>query len=216
MQELYEAISENDFSRFSALLDNYPFAVDEKGEHPVSPLLFALYHGRPQFADALVKAGAHVGIHEAAALGDLLRVQESLNMNPADVNSFSEDGFQPLGLAAFFGHTEVAEYLLEHGADLEMPSHNDQKVAPIHSATAGGENKILLRLIEKGVDVNIKQQGGYTALHAAIRNKDLDTIRLLIQNGANCYAENDLGQKPIDLMEDGTNASIIGLLRACK
>jgi uncharacterized protein len=215
MPDLFKAISDNDLTRFRYLVETSPDMVDRKNEQGVSPILFAIYYGRPEYAKELVAAGAALGIHEAAALGDLEKVREILDNDPEKVNSFSGDGFQPLGLAAFFSHTEVGAYLLGHGADPEAPSRNDQRVAPLHSATASGTYQIVCELIKKGADVNAKQQGGYTALHAAIQNKDFDIIKVLIDNGADCYATNDGGVRPIDLIDDEGREIIAGLLKGC-
>jgi ankyrin repeat protein len=102
------------------------------------------------------------------------------------------------------------------GADPEAPSHNDQRVAPIHSAAASGVSAIVPELIEKGADVNSRQQGGYTALHAATQNRDLKTIRILVENGADCGARNDSGQTPKDFAERENMEEIHAILRACR
>src|SRR5688572_24471049 len=59
--------------------------------------------------------GALLDLHEAAATGHLERVREL--STPENVNSASADGFQALGLACYFGHEDVARYLLDAGAD---------------------------------------------------------------------------------------------------
>jgi len=215
MSDLFKAISDNDLTRFRHLVEAFPNRADRKNEQGVSPILFAIYYGRPEYAKELVVAGASVGIHEAAALGDLEKVREILDKDPKKVNSFSEDGFQPLGLAAFFSHAEVGAYLLGHGAEPETPSRNDQRVTPLHSATASGSYRIVCELIKKGADVNARQQGGYTALHAAIQNKHFDIIKVLIDNGADCKAPNDGGVRPIDLIDHESRKAIEGLLKGC-
>jgi uncharacterized protein len=216
VNDLYRAISENDFESFRTLLMNYPYLADARAEQGVSAILFAIYHGRPEFANELVRARARVGIHEAAALGDLEKIRELIETDSQLVNAFSEDGFQPLGLSAFFKNAKVAEYLLEHGADANTPSRNGQKVAPIHSAAAAGVSGIVFELIKKGANVNARQQGGYTALHAAIQNRDLETITILIRNGADCESGNDVGQTPRDLASKDDVEEVHNLLRACK
>src|SRR5439155_4037813 len=54
-------------------------------------------------------------------------------------NAWAEDGFQPLGLASFFGHVDTARVLVEGGADVNSASRNDFKVMPLHSACAAGD-----------------------------------------------------------------------------
>lgn len=110
--------------------------------------------------------------------------KEMINSDPDSPNRFSPDGFQPLGLAAYFGHTIVARYLLDHGADPNSASRNAQRVTPLHSAASSDSLLIASSLIEKGADVNAKQQGGYTPLHAAVQNGSREMAKLLIENPA--------------------------------
>ena len=51
-------------------------------------------------------------------------MRELTPSDPALVNAFSPDGFQPLGYVCFFGRREVAEVLLAAGAELESAARN--------------------------------------------------------------------------------------------
>ncbi|MBS9528960.1 ankyrin repeat domain-containing protein [Wolbachia pipientis] len=51
------------------------------------------------------------------------------------------------------------------------------------------EVKTVRLLIEKGVDVNAADVRGHTALHLAITEKRLETVRELIESGGNVNAE---------------------------
>jgi hypothetical protein len=51
--------------------------------------------------------------------------------------------------------------------------------------------------VRKGV--RAKQQGGYTALHAAARQGNLDILRVLIDQGADCHSRTDFGKTALDL-----------------
>lgn len=63
------------------------------------------------------------------------------------------------------------------------------EVSPLLTSTAWGRQKISQLLIEKGADVNFKHATyGFTPLHQAIMQLSIDTIKLLIQNGADVNA----------------------------
>lgn len=49
----------------------------------------------------------------------------------------------------------------------------------------------------KGADVNARDNSGNTALHYAVREGRLDTVRLLLQHAADPYDRNDLGDDAI-------------------
>ncbi len=51
------------------------------------------------------------------------------------------------------------------------------------------EAKTVRLLVEKGVDVNAADVGGYTALHLAVTEKRLEIVRELIKSGADVNVE---------------------------
>ncbi len=59
-----------------------------------------------------------------------------------------------LGTACEYGHHEIVEMLLAHGADTSCM--NDRGEAPIHLAITGGNIKVLETLLSSGVDVNAR------------------------------------------------------------
>ena len=86
----------------------------------MSELLQAVYEGNQARADELLAAGPELDVFEAAAVGKTDRLRELLDEDPALANAWATDGFQPLGLACFFGHVEVARLLVERGARGEL------------------------------------------------------------------------------------------------
>src|SRR4051812_50188133 len=71
-----------------------PGLANARDDHGVSALLLSIYHRRPEARDALLAAGAEVGPLEAAALGDVSRL---------DVDARGAHGFTALHPAAVFG-----------------------------------------------------------------------------------------------------------------
>jgi ankyrin repeat protein len=108
----------------------------------------------------LLARGADYDLSTATKIGDLRRVRELLDQNPALVNQVPACSYYtgvPLRNAAAAGHIEVVKFLLERGADPNTP---EPGIAP---------------------------QGG--ALHSAIGAKHYDIVKLLLERGANANAE---------------------------
>ena len=74
-------------------------------------------------------------------------------------------------------------------------------------------NALLVReLLNSGVDVNIAQVDGMTALHWAVYYDDSDMATLLVRSGANVSAENRYGVTPISLAAENRNGAVVTLL----
>ena len=69
-------------------------------------------------------------------------------------------------------------------------------------------------LIEQGVDVNVPQADGATALHWAAHWDDLGTATLLLESGADVHATNELGVTPLYLACQNASPAMIETLLA--
>lgn len=154
----------------------------------MSELLQAIYRGDTAKADDLLAADPALDVFEAAALGRADRLRDLLDEDPSLANAWANDGFQPLGLASFFGRVEAARLLVERGAEVNSASRNNLEVMPLHSACATGDREaryaIAALLLEAGADPNAKQEGGFTPLMEADQNGDTRLRDLLVEHGA--------------------------------
>lgn len=153
----------------------------------MSDVLEALYRGDREEAARLAR-GRELDVFESAALGKIDRLQELLRDDPPLANAWANDGFQPLGLASFFGHVEATRALLEAGAEVNSASRNQMKVMPLHSAAATSDAatrfELAKLLLEHGADPNAVQQDEYTPLMAADQHGDERLRELLRAHGA--------------------------------
>ena len=154
----------------------------------MSELLQAIYRGDQAKVDELIAGEPELDVFEAAAAGQTARLRELLDEDPSLVNAWAEDGYQPLGLASFFGHVEAARLLVERGAEVNSASRNDMKVMPLHSAAAADDPDVRYELakllLEHGAEVNARQQDDFTPLMAADENGDERLAALLEEHGA--------------------------------
>ncbi len=210
--EFFEAIKQGNQDEVKRILRTAPSSIHEK-ENGLSPILVAVYHGHPEVAELLAERTVTLNIFEAAATGKRAQIVRILAHHPELVNAYSEDGFQPLGLACFFGHLETAEYLIGAGARINSPSTNLMNVTPLHSAAAAGHTAIVKFLLKHGADPNVREQGDFTPLHAAAQNGDVESIHALLINGADGEAKTSEGKTPLDYARKSNKPEAVDLLR---
>ena len=201
-KEFFDAIKQGDKDEVERRLMLDPVLIHAK-EDGLSPIMVAAYHHQPEIASFLADKTVAINIFEASATGKINNIIRLLAREPNLVSAYSVDGFQPLGLACFFGHLDSAEYLVKAGAPVNALSRNTLSAAPLQSAAAGGHRKIVKMLLEHHADPNIREQGGYTPLHAAAQNGDEEMIRILLYGGADLTLTSHDGKTAIDLAMEG-------------
>lgn len=211
LSQYFTAIKKGDRAAVEAALEEDIDLVGAR-DGGLSAVLTAAYYGQPDIVALLVQAGAPLNLFEAAAAGHLTSVLEILDQSPEDANAFAPDGFQPLGLAAFFGHAEIAKALLDRGANPNTPSNNGQKVQPLNSAAAGQHLEIARMLLEAGADPNARQADDFTPLHSAAQNGQIEMARLLLAFGADPNAATTGGVTPWKMAQDGGYNEIAEML----
>ncbi len=202
MEKLEEFIVNGDADGLMDLLIQDPLLATKQTSHKVSPIMLSCYYKKPQITEVLVNAVEDISLFEAAAAGKFDTVAHLITTKPEQVDDYTDDGFTPLGLACYFGHYDVARYLVLKGADVNLPSKNGFNVYPIHSAAAGNYTDIVKLLIEAGAEVNVKQQAGSTPLHAAAQYGNLDMLIVLLERGAEVNVRMEGGKLPADIARE--------------
>jgi ankyrin repeat protein len=199
LELLEQYITEGDATALDALLAQTPALAIQATSHKASPLMLSCFYKKPEITNVLLKYIEDLSLFEASAVGKFDVVAHHVFNHPDDVNLYAGDGFTPLGLACYFGHFEVARYLVLKGADVNLPSNNGFNVFPLHSAAAGNYTDIARMLVDNGAQVNIKQQAGVTPLHSAAQNGNLELLILLLEKGADVTIRMEGGKLPADL-----------------
>ena len=211
-KEFFQALEHGSLEKVQKLLIKNPRLPDMLTDQGITTVLLAAYNGQFNIASYLASKKPVLPVFEAAALGENELLKKILEADPEKVNGVNADGFQPLGLACFFRRSEAARILVERGADVNTPSRNSQRVAPLHSAVAGRSLEISKLLLEHGAAVDAVQKGGYTPLHAAVQNEQLEMVELLLAHAADPAKANESGLTPRDLAERGRNLKLKALL----
>ena len=148
----------------------------------------------------------NVGIHSAILMGDIEAVQQHIDAG-TDINEDEwTHGSSPLITAAALGETEIAELLINNGADINF--RNDEGSTPLIAAAAFSHTDIAQLLIVSSADVDMVNNDGSTALIIASLFSNINLVKSLLDNGANKYIENKFGRSAISIAESPFEESI--------
>lgn len=123
------------------------------------------------------------------------RIREMLDEELFYINRTDEDGFTPLMVSLFYGHSENARIMIDKGAYIN--ASNPANWTPLMYALRYDTPENAKLLIEKGADVNAQTNYGWTPLMFALRNGKPEIASLLITNGAEINTKNDNGWTPL-------------------
>jgi ankyrin repeat protein len=211
--EFIEAATQGDVERVKAMLRDDPSLAKSRDQNGVSILLKSIYHGQQDIVAALLASGIELDIFEAAAAGQTARVEHFIEHDPALVNSYSPDGFTPLGLATFFGHAETVDALITAGAEVNAAYRETMKLTPLGSAMAVGRNDLARTLIAHGADVNAKAANDLRPLHTAAARGNVESATLLLDHGADISAITSDGKTAISYAEERNHPEMVEFLK---
>jgi ankyrin repeat protein len=89
---------------------------------------------------------------------------------------------RPLHVAIEYGHKDILNFLLENGADFELPALDGS--TPLIMAARRGEARVIKKLLDKGAKVKVQNKHLETPLHLACRSADVTSVRRIIEIGA--------------------------------
>ncbi len=137
----------------------------------------------------------------------------------ADVNGRTANGHFPLAGAAFKGHAQAAQYLIEHGAKVNMLTAFHW--SPLYIAVVSRHLDVARVLLSAGASTKPQtipneygtSPRGFAALHAAASTGEGKMVRLLLRHGADPCRKAE-GRLPEDVASDAGHQAIAKLLRA--
>jgi ankyrin repeat protein len=129
------------------------------------------------------------------------------------VNRATYEGWSPLVTAAWQGNADIAQTLLEAGAELNAPNASGR--TPACCAANRGHVAVLSLLIGAKANLNSGARGR-TALNDAARCGRLQTVSLLLQAKANVTRADENGETPLAHAVCGGNSDVVALLLEAK
>eukprot|EP00058_Branchiostoma_floridae_P000031 XP_002585519.1 hypothetical protein BRAFLDRAFT_133193 [Branchiostoma floridae] len=148
--------------------------------------------------------GGRTALHFAAQYGHHKTVQLlcSRGGDLTGKDKFAE--MTPLLLAAQNGHCDVIDVALSLGATFAEEDVLGNKV--LHFAVLGGWMDAVTHLLDLGIEVNARNEGGATALHYAVYWKEcsLKMAEVLLLSGADCNVKDIEGRTLVDVALEDT------------
>uniref|UniRef100_A0A8C3LMS6 Ankyrin repeat and KH domain-containing protein 1 n=1 Tax=Chrysolophus pictus TaxID=9089 RepID=A0A8C3LMS6_CHRPC len=166
-----------------------------------SPLTLAACGGHVELAALLIERGANLEevndegytpLMEAAREGHEEMVALLLAQG-ANINAQTEETQETaLTLACCGGFSEVADFLIKAGADIELGCST-----PLMEAAQEGHLELVKYLLTAGANVHATTATGDTALTYACENGHTDVADVLLQAGADLEHESEGGRTPL-------------------
>lgn len=132
---------------------------------------------------------------------EIRRVEVMLQNSPDLINAPipGPNGYTPLLQAANKGQLRVAQFLLEHGANLNSRLPNGD--TPLILAATSGHKAMVELLLKHGAEPDTRGWKGYTALHAAASRGFKAVAEVLLEHkaDANARASGDQGDQSTPL-----------------
>ncbi|CAC5376392.1 unnamed protein product [Mytilus coruscus] len=117
-------------------------------------------------------------------------VVEMLMKTGADINLVDFTGNTPLQNALDSGNVEIAESLISKGANVHLGSS-------LHSACRKGYRHIVELIINKGVDINKRDNRGRTPLLIACSHVQEDLVNFSLDKSCEIHHSNKMGDTPL-------------------
>jgi len=120
-----------------------------------------------------------ITICDYAAIGNTEKIRSLIAAGHVQ----GEDGGEALSWASMMGHKEIAELLIQNGANVNHQGGNVVGWPLLHAIARGNKDMVEL-LISNGAEVNIKTAMGNTALDFARQIQHTEIVELLQKHGA--------------------------------
>ncbi|MBM3917777.1 MAG: ankyrin repeat domain-containing protein [Sphingomonadales bacterium] len=151
-------------------------------------------------------------IFDLARSGSVKQMQKYLKKHPEHINLISDHGASPFLLAAYRGNNEVAQLLLDKGADF---NYCYAEGSVIYALIYKNNLVLLEEILKRGANPDIPcqfEQMGYP-LHFALSLQRIDALLLLKKYNTNLNVVDQQGRTLLQLMQLYNNPKLNEILQ---
>ena len=134
------------------------------------------------FINAKTQGDNLTALHYASFRGNI-KIIKLLIENHAEINALSSNGYNMIHKAAQ-GNKPSAIVLFYKKYKMDLESTDENQMTALHLAAANGMENSVIYLLSLGINPNLKDKNGYTALHYAVKKNQIRIIKKLLQKGA--------------------------------
>ena len=212
--------SYKDYYKIAELLIQNGADVNKVSRNGMSPLLNAvLMKGRSKIVALLLKNGADPNYKQEqtketaliiSARNGYSDIVKLLIKGGSDPSYQDSGGLSALDWAMLYNHIDVAEILLENRT---LVDDDDMSDVPMTLALVHKKFKFAELLIKHGVSVN-GSFGEMPLIVWCAKQKNNDSVKFLVEQGANIYATDNEGSTALDYALANKDTELISFLKS--
>lgn len=142
--------------------------------------------------------------------GDLDKLSRVLKTEPTLIDLPNEDGFTMLILAAYKGHDEIVDFLLNVGANV---NYNSEMGTALTASVFRGNYNMSQKLLNNKANPNLTDLRGVTPLMYATQFKNKDLIKLLLKYNSDKKLVDSTGKTAFEYAINSKDEEIIDILK---
>lgn len=188
---------------YNVLLDWVRNGLDVRitDEYRWKLLYGAAFWGNEEMVRELIARGADYNaqdnmgesvLHVALRCGRIQLVPILLQAN-ANLHAADKTGWTILHAVAIVGSGVILQYILDHGAIVDLTAVDNRGWTTLFAAVAGCDAKCVEILLDRGLDPNFSSSIEVNPLWSAVRSNNFDVATLLLGHGANVLYKGPLG-----------------------